>query len=223
MHDLAELKQKLQALEAAMRMARVDAYAAACAPEVAEAASKHYGMRRADRPGRDQRVYRLGAAIEVAGADHLDDFWLLGAMTAPEVPVWLAQEVVAPSSGENDGRMVILTTLFDSMFQDPARRNYLIHAGAWRRHHWSQSAYRAAVAEFEASSAALGGRWETRPLTEKQLYAIEQISRVLAAVEPGFVIPELSTRRAAHDWISEQRGNPRFANDITPPAWKNFR
>lgn len=206
-----------------MRMARVDAYAAACAPEVAEAASKHYGMRRADRPGRDQRVYRLGAAIEVAGADHLDDFWLLGAMTAPEVPVWLAQALVALPTRDDDNWLATLATLLDSMFQDPARRTYLINVGAWRRHHWSQSAYRAAVAEFEASSAALGGRWETRPPSEKQLYAMEQISRALAAVEPGFVIPELSTRRAAHDWISEQRGNPRFANDITPPAWKNFR
>jgi hypothetical protein len=222
MDDPAALTIRLKDLEAAIRTVRLGIYAAACAPDVAVAASKFYGMRRADRPGRDQRIYRCGAAIEVAGADHLDDYFLLGVFTAPEAPLWLCNEFVSLTQNLCPSTPISLAPLLEAVFIDEAKRAYLIDFGAWRRHHWSQSAYRAAVTEFEASTAAEGGRWESRRPTKKQLYAIEQISRTLAAIDPDFRPPQLATRREAHDWIAEEGGNPRFTNDTTPPKFKDF-
>jgi hypothetical protein len=222
MNDLDALMVQLKDLEAALRTAKTDVYAAACAPAVAIAASKYFGMRRADRPGRDQRIYRCGAAIEIAGADHLDDYFLVGVLAAPEAPVWLCSEFINMARVLCDSASISLAQLLEAVFIDNAKRRYLIHFGAWRRHHWSQTIYRAAVEEFETSAAAEGGRWVGRRPTERQLYAIEQIGRTLAVVDADFRPPQLGTRGEAHDWIADQGGNPRFGTDTTPPRFKDF-
>lgn len=214
-------QEKLQRLLEMLSTGSRHVYAACCAVEVAEAAAQYHGMRRSDQPGRDQLVYRAGSAIEVANGLHLDDYWLLGALTAPEVPAWLGQLATeAPAHTLQWAPCVV--DLFNRLFEDNAKRRYLISMGAWRRHHWSQAAYRNAVAEFEASEKAAGGRWEAKPPTAKQTYAIEQITRTFAAVTPDFEAPQLSTRRAAHDWIALNAGNPRFADNINPPKYEDF-
>ncbi len=213
--------EKLKRLLAHLASSSRHAYAAACAPEVAEAVARFHGMRRADQPGRDQLVYRAGAAIEVANGLHLDDYWLLGVLTAPEAFSWLCQVAEEGEFGAR-GPGASLIELFSQLFLDERYRRYLIHRGAWLRHHWSRTAYRIAVAEFETSVKAIGGSWEARAPTQKQLYAMEQITRTLAAVDPEFRAPALQTRRQAHDWIAAQDGNPRFADDLSPPTLEEF-
>jgi hypothetical protein len=212
-------EDKLTWLLAQLATGQFAVYAAASSSAVAEASARFHGMKRADEPGRDQSVYRAGAAFELAGLLSLDDYWLTGALIAQEVPSWLA-EITAQHRAVNEP--LTLAAALTMLFEDETRRKYLIHLGAWRRHFWSQTAYRLAVEEFEASAKAEGGSWRARKPTEKQRYAILQIARTASAMDPEFRCPDFETRGAAHDWIKQNLGNPRFVDDLTPPTLEEF-
>lgn len=204
----------------------MDHVAAAPAPhpataEVVDAITRNYGRRRSDKPGRDQLVYRHGAALEVAGALDMDDYFLLGALVSPEVLTWIVSAAQDRLEVDHTGADICLVTLLRCIFEKAPRRRYLINLGAWQRLSWDRSAYLSAVEEFEAGVAAHGGEWRSRPITPKQRYLIDQIVRAREALNEAIARPDVRDRGEAHDWIRLQRGNPRFWSQPQPPKPSN--
>ncbi|WP_194745754.1 hypothetical protein [Thermaurantiacus tibetensis] len=185
--------------------------------EVAEAVARNFGRRRADRPGRDNRIYRLGQAFETLDAIDLEDYALLGLLGGgPTVLAWLLEATEARLIGEHaPGLLDILR----DVLAVPERRRFAIEMGAYLRWHHEKTVRDLAAADWQASPAANDPHapWRRRPPTSRQRYAIASIVRTLSAVDPEFRPPAIATRGEAHDFLERAGGNPRFRAPPAPP------
>lgn len=177
----------------------------------AEQVTHAFGRRRADEPGRDQACYRLGSAFDVAGCRDLNEYLVLGLLKAGPIALqWLVEAAL------DEGGSVDLPTAMRALLRDEARAGYLVDLGVWARWQWEKTVYCEAVDRFEAGEKA-DRAWRDRPITSAQAYIIEEIVSANRTANPDFKPPSMPTRGEAHDWIRQQGGNPRFANDRSPP------
>lgn len=193
---------------------------AAMEAEVADAVARGFGRRRSDRPGRDNRIYRLGQVFEVLGASDLEDYALLGLFGSGKTGLtWL---LAAIASLVACGAEVTCAAAIRLVLADPHKRRFCVETGAFLRWHHERTLRERALAEWQASPAAHDphAAWRHRPPTRRQRCALAAMNAALGAVTPGFRPREVRTRGEAHDLIAELGGNPRFMKAPAPPNRK---
>ena len=167
-----------------------------------------WSSRRAASHARDRSCYRLGAAFEPAGGLAIDDLALSGvdALGAHGVALLAAQALVSPG-------VASLSDLILGISRGKAGR-CLRAWGVWARFNWLKALYEREVTEFESSPAGRdkARSWRRKPVKAEQAYLILELARYLQ-LEP----PEPRNRGAAHDWLLEQGGNPRFMAPLERP------
>ena len=212
----AALKRRAEEI-AALAAARVTGRRAAVGEarhELQVAATWH--LRRASTIGSiDNRTHAHGSAEYALGGLDICPIASLGIKAAGALayPWLIAAAKSAPSGSFIDHVRIAL--------ERPEVQAFCVELGAYHRFQHKQAVYQKAVSEWQTLPAAqdLTAAWRRRQPTAKQRYLVQMVSECLAAIDPAFVLPNLSNRGAVHDWLRDAGGRPMFWHPPTLPTW----
>lgn len=219
--NLADLLESLQRLGKTISVAR-----APCVRVVGEIARHNalaatQNLRRAEKAGsRDNRIMLAGYPAEIKQALDVCDVALAGAHHCGAIFIkWQVEAALALVNREPNASLDFYGLLRE-ILRDDDKRAYLTDLGAYVRWIHLSGKYWADHAEFESSAFGTDpeARWRRLRPTANQRYMISRLMPLIAANHPGFVMPELATAGAAHDFIRDAGGNPRFQQPPTPPS-----
>lgn len=181
--------------------------------EELERLARNWPNRRASIVGsRDNWTHKMGSAFITAGGEGLTCEDVLGLlMCGPTGILWVAESAILSPDAT-------LIEHIQNIADDPHRGPFIRELGVYLQWQSLAEMYRAKVEAFEATAIAQDphARWRTRKSTAAQRYLIARILDLLRALGTPEADPGNMTRGAAHDWIRERGGNPRFKS---PPAW----
>ena len=184
-----------------------------------DAVAAAYHVRRTEKIGtRDNRVMWFGFPAELKQAIDICDVAYCGSHHAGAVMlVWEVEAAIELRRRDPEASLDKFDLLRE-ILNDQHKRSYLTALGAYVRWIHLSSKYWADCREFEESAmgTAPDAQWRRRPPTTKQRYLISRIMPLVASTNSNFVEPMLDTRGAAHDFIRDAGGNPRFA--APPPV-----
>ena len=205
------LKERLSVLRA-----RANAAIARLRPEAAEKErvafhARQQELMRAEKRGRNQKLFAHGSNAEVGGYLDLDQYAIRGLEAHGHLyGYWMAQAALL-SGGTTRA------DLLRCIFSDPRRLDYCVRLGLAISWEFARAARARETAEFLARDAEDRRKlWRKREVTPLQRYDIRLIEMRL-----GIEAPKQLRRGTAHDWIAEKGGHPDFwTAPERPPEWK---
>ena len=205
------LKERLSVLRA-----RANAAIARTRPEAAEKDriafhARQQELMRAEKRGRNQKLFAHGSNAEVGGYLDLDQYAIRGLEALGQLyAYWMAQAALL-SGGTTRA------DLLRCIFSDPRRLDYCVRLGLAISWEFARDVRARETAEFLARDAEDRRKlWRKREVTPLQRYDIHLIEMRL-----GIEAPKKLRRGTAHDWIAEMGGHPDFwAAPERPLEWK---
>jgi hypothetical protein len=211
--DHQDLLDEIERMQAAIGKLCHTFEAEVAALEEQERLARNWSNRRASIVGsRDNWTHKMGSAFISAGGEDLTSEAVLGLlMCGPVGMLWLAESATRYPDA----------TLIDhiqNIADDQHRGPFIRELGVYLCWQALSAMYHATVQAFEATDVAKDphARWRTRPITANQRYLIACILDLLATLGTPVPDPGNIKRGAAHDWIRDHGGNPRFHS---PPSW----